>query len=56
MKLKLRMKLKLITLLLMLGQFAIAQRTIKGLISDAESKEPIIGAAVAVTAAIATSE
>ena len=48
MKLKLRMKLKLLTLLLMLGQFAIAQRTIKGLISDAGSKEPIIGAAIAV--------
>ena len=48
MKLKLRMKLKLLTFLLMLGQFAIAQRTVKGLISEAGSKEPIIGAAIAV--------
>ena len=48
MKSKLRMKLKLITLLLLLGQFAFAQRTVKGLVSEAGSKEPIIGASVVV--------
>ena len=42
------MKLKLLTLLLVFAQIAFAQRTVKGLVSEAGSKAPITGAAVVV--------
>ena len=42
------MKLKLLTLLLVFAQVAFAQRTVKGLVSEAGSKAPIVGAAVVV--------
>jgi TonB-dependent starch-binding outer membrane protein SusC len=50
MKIKVNFKsLVLLALFSALSNFAIAQKTISGLITDAETKEPLVGAAIVVT-------
>jgi TonB-dependent starch-binding outer membrane protein SusC len=50
MKIKVNFKsLVLLALFSALSNFAIAQKTISGMVTDAESKEPLVGAAIVVT-------
>ncbi len=48
MKLNFNLKYALLLLFVAMGTFAMAQRTVTGTVTDAETKEPLIGASVAV--------